>query len=198
MPLNEEQLQQKRDERREQILSAALKVFARRGLIGTKMSMISEEAGISQGLMYRYFTSKDELFITLVERAIQGSIEGTRQIHQMPGSPLEKLTRLTEEILDEDGQLYFLLMHQVRTSDEVPEKAKALLEYASMDMYVDMLKPVFEEGQKNGDLAEGDISELISCYFTVISGLMTLNIPKIKGFQLPRVELLMRMFTRPQ
>ncbi|MGG1575148.1 TetR/AcrR family transcriptional regulator [Fictibacillus sp. NRS-1165] len=195
-PLNEEQLRQIRDERREQILAAALKVFARRGIIGTKMSMISGEAGISQGLMYRYFKSKDELFTTLVEQAIQESVSGTEQVHHMKGSPLEKLTRLTEEILDEEGQLYFMLMHQARTSEEVPAEAEQLLQGATMEMYVELLKPLFEEGQKIGELAEGDIGELISCYFTVISGLMTLNIPGSAGYEMPRVELLMRMFTK--
>lgn len=195
-PLNEEQLQQIRDDRREQILAAALKVFARRGIIGTKMSMISTEAGISQGLMYRYFKSKDELFTTLVKQAIEGSVSGTEQIHQMPGSPLEKLTKLTEEILDEDGQLYFMLMHQARTSEEVPDEAKELLKGATMEMYVAMLRPLFEEGQKNGEFAEGDISELISCYFTVVSGLMTLNVPSLVGYEMPRVELLMKMFKK--
>ncbi|WP_420481830.1 TetR/AcrR family transcriptional regulator [Cohnella zeiphila] len=38
------------DERREQIKKAALKVFAGKGLAGTKMSAIAAEAGISQGL----------------------------------------------------------------------------------------------------------------------------------------------------
>lgn len=49
------------DERREQIKKAARKVFAIKGIAGTKISMIAAEAGISQGLTYRYFQSKEEL-----------------------------------------------------------------------------------------------------------------------------------------
>lgn len=57
-PLNEQQLEQIHDERREQIKKAALKVFARHGINGTKMSMIAAEAGISQGLSTATSTPK--------------------------------------------------------------------------------------------------------------------------------------------
>ncbi|PUB10475.1 TetR family transcriptional regulator [Paenisporosarcina sp. OV554] len=65
--LNEPQPNNIHDERREQIKNAALKVFAHRGIIGTKMSMIAAEAGISQGLSYRYFKSK-ERYASYVEK----------------------------------------------------------------------------------------------------------------------------------
>jgi len=60
-PLSGEQLHQIRDERRGQIIQAAVNVFSRRGIIGTKMSMIAAEAGVSHGLVYHYFKTKDEL-----------------------------------------------------------------------------------------------------------------------------------------
>ncbi|WP_028401451.1 TetR/AcrR family transcriptional regulator [Ectobacillus panaciterrae] len=192
-PLNEEQLQQIRDERKEQIMEAALKVFARRGIIGTKMSMIATEAGISQGLLYRYFKSKDELFTTLVQRAMEESIAGIGSVYKLPGSPIEKIRTLTELILDEDGQLYFMLMHQARTSDEVPEQAKQLIEQYSMQTYVDQLEPLFIEGQKAGEFAAGDPRKLISCYITVLSGLMTLNIHGDEDYQMPEIDILLRI-----
>ncbi|MBD1382223.1 TetR/AcrR family transcriptional regulator [Metabacillus arenae] len=195
-PLNEEQLQQIRDERKEQIMDAALKVFARRGIIGTKMSMIANEAGISAGLLYRYFKSKDELFITLVQQAVDESITGIKSIYELPGSPLDKIRTLTGEILDEGSLLYFMLMHHARTSDEVPETAKKLIGKNSMKTYIDILEPLFIEGQKKGELAEGNPSELISCYLSVLSGLMTLNIHGDENYQMPEVDLLLRIVTR--
>ncbi|MCD7034093.1 TetR/AcrR family transcriptional regulator [Metabacillus sp. GX 13764] len=195
-PLNEEQLKQKRDERREQILAAALKVFARRGLIGTKMSMISEEAGISQGLMYRYFESKNELFTTLVQQAMNESVSGIQEVEKMSGTPLQKLKFLTEMILEEDGQAYFMLIHHARTSDEVPPETKKLFEDYSMDAYIVLLEPLIKEGQRIGELAQDDYREMISNYFLVISGLMTLGIHNFEGFQMPRADVLLRMFTK--
>lgn len=197
MPLREEQLQQIRDERRQQIMDAALRIFARRGIIGTKMSMIATEAGISPGLLYRYFNSKDELFTTLVQQAMQESVAGIAGVNQLSGSPIEKIRALTELILDKEGQLYFLLIHQASTSDEVPEKAIQLLEQYSMNVYVDQLEPLFIEGQKAGEIAAGDPRELISCYITVLSGLMTLNIHGDDGYPMPNVDILLRMVSGP-
>ncbi|MGG0240403.1 TetR/AcrR family transcriptional regulator [Bacillus rhizoplanae] len=191
-PLNEEQLQQIRNERREQIMEAALKVFARRGIIGTKMSMIAAEAGISPGLLYRYFRSKDDLFTTLVQWAMKESIDGINFNH-LPGSPIEKIRALTQHILDEENQLGFMLIHQARTSEEVPEETKQLIKQYSMKTHVDHLEPLFIEGQKAGEFAAGDPRELISCYLTVLSGLMTLNIQGDEGYQMPEIDLLLRI-----
>lgn len=195
-PLNEEQQLQIRDERREQIMSAALKVFARRGIIGTKMSMIAAEAQISHGLLYHYFTSKDELFTTLVEKAMIASDEAMETVYELPGSPIEKIRALTQDMLDEGGTDYFLLIHQARTSDGVPEKVMELMERYSMDNYVKKLKALFREGQEAGELVEGDLDEMISSYLSVTSGLMVLNVHKIGGYQLPRVDVLLRMIAQ--
>jgi AcrR family transcriptional regulator len=193
-PLNEEQLQQIRDERREQILEAALKIFARRGLIGTKLSMIATEARISQGLLYHYFKSKDELFITLIQQAIQELKNEIKNIYKLPGTPIEKLRNFAQ--FDVEGQLYYMLIHQARTSDEVPEKAKQLIEQYSMETYfVDQLEPLFIEGQKADEFASGDPRKLISCYFTVLSALMTLNIHEDETYQMPDANLLLRIVT---
>jgi AcrR family transcriptional regulator len=194
-PLREEQLQQIRDERKEQIMEAALKVFARRGIIGTKMSMIATEAGISPGLLYRYFESKDELFSALVQQAMKESIAEMENVYQLPGSPLDKIRTLTEHILEEGGELYFMLMHQARTSDGVPEQAKELIEQYPMDVYVDQLEPLFIEGQQKGEIAPGDPRKLIVSYLTVLSGLMTLNIHEDDDYEMPEVDTLLRIVT---
>ena len=56
------------EERREEILQAAEKVFAARGLHGTPTMEIAKAAGISQAYLFRLFPTKDELFSALVER----------------------------------------------------------------------------------------------------------------------------------
>jgi AcrR family transcriptional regulator len=56
------------EERREEILEAAERVFAARGLHGTPTMEIAKAAGISQAYLFRLFPTKAELFIALVER----------------------------------------------------------------------------------------------------------------------------------
>ena len=52
-------------DRREQILGAAVRVFAQRGFHACRVSDIADEAGVAHGLLYHYFSSKDELLDTI-------------------------------------------------------------------------------------------------------------------------------------
>jgi AcrR family transcriptional regulator len=194
-PLNDEQLHHIRDERKEQIMGAALKVFSRRGIIGTKMSMIAVEAGMSHGLLYHYFKSKEELFITLVEHAMIAAQDAMRNVYDYPGSPIDKIKSLTEDMLDESGTDYFMLIHQARTSEGVPEKVKQLIEDYSMKAAVNQLLPLFQEGQADGQIIAGDLEEMIASYLSVVNGLMVLNVQEIGGYQIPKVNILLRMIS---
>lgn len=194
-PLNDEQLSQIRDERKEQIMEAALHVFSRRGISGTKMSMIAAEAGISHGLLYHYFKSKDELFTELVQMAMVGAQSAMIHIYELPGSPLEKIKVLTREILDESGTPYFLLIHQARTAEGVPEKAVQLIEQYSMETFVAALLPLFQEGQQAGEIVPGNLEELIASYLSILSGLMVLNARENENYRLPDIDLLLRLIT---
>src|SRR5690625_5906735 len=97
---NETQSNHIYDERSEQIKSAALKLFSHRGIAGTKMSMIAAEAGISQGLSYRYFNSKEELFTILVEEAIVEAQKAIKSILHLSVTPIQQIRTLTLRMLD--------------------------------------------------------------------------------------------------
>src|SRR5262245_30851834 len=57
-----------RTQRHDDILSAAERVFARDGFAATTMDAIAGEAGVSKGGLYRHFSSKDDLFLTVAAR----------------------------------------------------------------------------------------------------------------------------------
>lgn len=202
MTSREEQSKQIRQKRTEQIMFSALKLFARRGMAGTKSSMIAAEAGLSEGLIYKYFETKDELFIRLVKWAVEEATNAMKLVYDIPGSPFEKLRALTEEILDLEnpmGQLGFSLMHQAMTGEGIPEEATELIrEHGSTVHYVKILEPLFVEGQNTGDFIPGNPRELASAYLKIISGLMTIRVDKDDEFPLPSVDILMRMFIHPE
>ena len=56
-------------ERREQLLSVALTVFARNGYHDTSMNEVAEAAGITKPVLYQHFASKRELFLDVIEEA---------------------------------------------------------------------------------------------------------------------------------
>ena len=66
-PRSIEKNEQIRQLKRKQIMNAALELFAIQGFHTTSINDIAEKAGISKGLMYNYFESKDELLSTIME-----------------------------------------------------------------------------------------------------------------------------------
>src|SRR5690625_5703944 len=98
------------------------------GFDGAKMNLIAEEAGVSQGLFYRYFESKDELFILLVKELLELASGQLQVIHQLPGTPYEQIKALTEQMLDESSKYPFMFIQQVRTMKRAPDEVKELIE----------------------------------------------------------------------
>ncbi|MFH5183786.1 TetR/AcrR family transcriptional regulator [Paenibacillus sp. TAB 01] len=183
------------DERREQIRKAALKVFACHGIAGTKISMIAAEAGISQGLTYRYFQSKEELFTLLVQEAIDEAQASIRNVPFLPGTPLEQFKALTRNMLDDTNKHYFLLVQQAQRAEGVPEQAKlAISRYHPQDT-MDLLVPIFVKGQELGEFSEGDPRQLLFLYFSVVTGLMIQETPMGEGYWQLVVDRLIKLLT---
>ena len=55
------------EDRRKQILEAALKIFAEKGFKGATNKNIADEAGVTPGLIYWYFESKEDMFFALMQ-----------------------------------------------------------------------------------------------------------------------------------
>lgn len=91
-----------REERREQILSHALALFAERGYHLTQISDIIEAAGIARGTFYLYFDSKRAIFSELLDRLF-ATFEGTiKRIEVGPGHPEvgEQMRGNVDRVLD--------------------------------------------------------------------------------------------------
>ena len=76
MPRTEEQFEQIRKEKKELILQTALELFAELGFHATSINQIAQKAGISKGLTYNYFSSKNEILEAIIE-------SGFHQIHDL-------------------------------------------------------------------------------------------------------------------
>ncbi|MBS4215046.1 TetR/AcrR family transcriptional regulator [Neobacillus rhizophilus] len=194
-PLNrQQQLDQIRDERREQIKQAALKMFARRGYTGTKTSMIAKEASISEGLIYRYFNSKEELFITLVQELMEEARSELENVGYLPGTPFEQIRTLTKHMLDEDNMHAFMLMERARTAEDVPEKVTQIFEGVSTNVLIEPIIPIFVKGQESGEFSPGEPRRMLSWYFTIINSLLTQD-EIDEEYGLPDVDVLIRILT---
>jgi AcrR family transcriptional regulator len=76
-----------RAETRQQLLDGAARVFARRGLHGTSVEEVSEEAGFSRGALYSNFKSKEDLFLALWEERIERRRRELRDVVENSDDP---------------------------------------------------------------------------------------------------------------
>ncbi len=80
-----------RIKRKAQIKEVALKLFAFKGYHSTSISTIAREAGISKGLMYNYFESKEDLLADLVMGAFEETEDMLEELLKPQLSPKEKI-----------------------------------------------------------------------------------------------------------
>ena len=93
------------EERRQEIIDTALKVFYEKGYEKTSISDIAREMHVAQGLCYRYFSSKEELFDTALDQYAQRQVDRISSILD-PHKPLTELIRqmpIFLEIEEEDS-----------------------------------------------------------------------------------------------
>ena len=132
MARNFKQNQKMRDERREQILSTALKLFAAKGLAATKISDIAVASQISQGLLYHYFSSKEAIFVELIRGAFAQMNAAALALEALSLTPRAKLEKAIRELLhsiadSEDFARYVLLITQASVSEAIPPEAQAIM-----------------------------------------------------------------------
>lgn len=88
MPRTKTQFEEIRENTRKKILEAALEVFAKEGYHSSTVGSIAKKARISQGLMYNYFKSKEELLNELMVGMIESLM-----CEFTPINPKERITR---------------------------------------------------------------------------------------------------------
>jgi AcrR family transcriptional regulator len=119
-------------ERRKQILGCAIRVFARHSFHGATTRMISEEAGIAEALIYRYFGSKRKLFSAAVDhtggRLVQGLVTILDENPDEPLAALAGLVRFYVDLLERHEELAKMIFLVSAELDD-PEVREVYLPY---------------------------------------------------------------------
>jgi AcrR family transcriptional regulator len=87
-------------DKRRLILDAAVRVFARQGFHATRVSDIADEAGVAYGLVYHYFSSKDEVLNELFIERWSLLLAAIEETDKTAASPREKLAAVATFIFD--------------------------------------------------------------------------------------------------
>lgn len=127
MPKTTSQFEEIRTDRRKAILNAALHVFAEDGYHSASISKISKEAGVSKGLMYNYFKSKEALLQILIGSLFDEEMSGMRKTVEQPVSEQSMIDfiQMGTAILKskpKEWKLYFSMSTQPEVLKIVQEK----------------------------------------------------------------------------
>lgn len=122
---------EKQAETRSRLLDAAEQVFLRRGLAGSSVEEIADQAGFSRGAFYSNFKSKDELFVELLHaRVYDRYAEMAKEAQQQPGTPRERLRwgieRVRDVQKDDEGSWLFRLWLECLTQATRDEEFRKL------------------------------------------------------------------------
>lgn len=200
MPRNKEANQKVKDERREQILSVALTLFTTKGLSATRISDISSKSEMSQGLIYHYFRSKEEIFIWLIGSAMEKMNEAALNLEKLPVSAKEKIKLAIEGLLkgfDENINTanYYFLITQAALSESFPEEAKELIRTKNKVKY-EVVARILRQGQIDGAVKNHDVQEMTTLLFSSINGLALNKAIFGNSFKMPDKDILMSMFLK--
>ena len=162
---------EQKEARRIQIIQATLDLFVERGYYGTKTSQISRRAGISEGLLFHYFPTKE----ILLEELVNIGLEGMRMPMLVKAeNGLDFFYQFTKMLfLEVEKNPYiakmFVFMGHVVQAEDIPEKIRQLA--ASVDTIV-FCQSWVEAGQKDGSIREGNAKSLSNMYWCAIHGIM--------------------------
>jgi AcrR family transcriptional regulator len=202
MPRTEADNQRLREARRAQILESARKVFARNGL-ATSMADVAAAADISQGLVYRYFASKEALFRALIEEAVQGNppfmLERPEK-SEKSATAGERLTMLISRLVEarREQPEFFQLFNQVLSAAQ-PEDDLAKMVRMRGQVFVDTVRQLIVEGQATGEFIAGDPDQLVMAVVACLEGLTSLALIEPEHFKkhCPDAEVILRMLKPP-
>lgn len=88
-----------KDERRREILSAATRVFSRRGYAATRIEDVALEAGVAKGTVYIYFESRDEILRAAFEAFEEELLAGVRAVLKRDDPALQRLQAVIRTVL---------------------------------------------------------------------------------------------------
>lgn len=164
--------EQMREERRKQILDSALTVFSQKGFHASNVSDVAAHAGVSQGTIYWYFSSKEELFDAAIMAYFEGFGAEMATVLQSDGTASEKLRALArsmDQFVIGAQQVFVAFLGYWASSQDRQDSAQFWIDL--LHEYTDEVVGVIEEGIRNGEFQQVDARALVWALAAAYDGL---------------------------
>jgi AcrR family transcriptional regulator len=147
-------------EKRRRILRAAIKVFAEKGYHTCRVQDIAAEAGVAYGLVYHYFSSKEELLETIFQRTWSNMLAAVEEVERSMAPAREQVEQVAHIVLSAwhaDPDLVRVLVREVARSPHLQEEVDEIQSaFAALERIV-------IQGQTTGELRD-DISPRLAAW----------------------------------
>jgi TetR/AcrR family fatty acid metabolism transcriptional regulator len=135
------------EERRRQILQAAVSAFARKGYHACRVSDIAKQAGVAYGLVYHYYGSKEALLEAIFKEtwgAMLETIKSVEQLDELAPEQVRKVTQIVLRTWKRDPDLVRVLVREVTRSSQLQHETH------DIDLAYKALQRIVERGQETG------------------------------------------------
>lgn len=192
MPRSQQQFEEMRNATKEKIHAAATRLFVRKGFGSTSVQEIADAAGISIGLLYRHYKTKEELFNAIAGEAFAG-LRSIAELFRSDGSPKALFDAFVTVIHDdlsrgEDLAHLLILMKQAALTDAANHEHGSIAE-ENTEVFratADLIK----RGQALGEFRPGDPYEMTVFFFSAIQGLADMKVVLQEDFAMPAQSIL--------
>lgn len=161
------------EERKNQILDAAMNIFAKMGFHKARMDDVAQESGLSKGALYWYFKSKDAIIAAILERLFNLALKDLKRLEQAgEGSVRDGLMVYTQQLLVFMDRMKPLLpmMYEFYA---LMGRQKMMQQFARgyYSEYIGVMSKVIQHGVEQGEFKEVDPVDVAATFVALFEGL---------------------------
>lgn len=160
-----------KEQRRTQLLHVALEEFIEKGFYGTSTNEIAKRCNISTGLVFHYFESKEDLYLTILKEASAGL---NHMLAEIPENidPLQMFLNIAAYTLD----MFQQSPESLKTFVFIKQAMFVKLSFPEADAVINSMNPIevmvaaVKKGQQLGKITDGDPLAITTLFFSSLQG----------------------------
>lgn len=163
------------EERTDQILDAAEKVFVEKGFQKARMDDIAEQSKLSKGALYWYFKSKDDIVIEIFDRIFSSEVEDLEWLIASEENASDKLLEYADRVIkDVNRLLKFAPIAFEFLSLAFRNKFFRTAFKRYLSAHMDILVPIIQQGVSTGEFRNMDPKEAAIAVSAIFEGILAL------------------------
>ncbi len=165
------------EERRSQILEAAMSVFSRLGFHEARMDDIAHEAGLSKGALYLYYKSKDAIIGAILRYIFAGELRQFTKLRDTQGSAAERILAMTRLVADDIDRMPLALPIMVEFyATAARDRSVRQFLQESYQEYAALVASIIQDGINTGEFRATNAHHVAVALAALFEGMLVLSV----------------------